>query len=505
MEALSCVDTALDFLEAHFDAQSKESSQRSHCLARGILLSARSAVLVSCDTVEGCFSSAIKDAEAAVGILRGHCTCPYTTVFLLHAMLREALARACFSEAEQGVIAQSRLNEALTLARSCCPEAEKAVSDSDDSALPTNSEVSEGPYLESPTSVLKPLFDLTERIEGARVQLLLPSFACSKSSSQNLDAPESHLACGSPELRGTGNGGGETFLALEDWLHGNNGGYLSSTPSTFPYLVGREYSEGVRGVHLRCDVDAECELLAVREEYILTVEKAKLHPCCQSLARAGVDRELSAAKHCYLAVYILCTKNDPSSHFAPYYNLLPTSFPSTPLFWAEEELKWLKGSYILEQVEDRKRNIHSDFRLITRAVSELEGAFSLDDFMWARMVVASRNFGITVDGVRTDALVPYADMLNHLRPRQTRWLYDSTRRAFLIVSLQPLAAGQQVFDSYGKKCNSRFLLNYGFTVAQNADDDTGQFHNELRLLLSLPPPASDPWHWQKADRLGGAV
>lgn len=36
------------------------------------------------------------------------------------------------------------------------------------------------------------------------------------------------------------------------------------------------------------------------------------------------------------------------------------------------------------------------------------------------MIVCSRNFGLTVDGVKTAALVPFADMLNHYRPRETR-------------------------------------------------------------------------------------
>ncbi len=44
----------------------------------------------------------------------------------------------------------------------------------------------------------------------------------------------------------------------------------------------------------------------------------------------------------------------------------------------------------------------------------------------------------------------------------------------------------QVFDSYGKKCNSRFLLNYGFAVEVNRDAD-GQCHNEVRIMLSLHP------------------
>ena len=39
------------------------------------------------------------------------------------------------------------------------------------------------------------------------------------------------------------------------------------------------------------------------------------------------------------------------------------------------------------------------------------------------MCVCSRNFGIVVDGVRTSAMVPYADMLNHYRPRSVAQPY----------------------------------------------------------------------------------
>ncbi len=58
-------------------------------------------------------------------------------------------------------------------------------------------------------------------------------------------------------------------------------------------------------------------------------------------------------------------------------------------------------------------------------------------------------------------------------------------------------------DSYGKKCNSRFLLNYGFTVEHNVDEDTGQAHNELRLILHLPPEETDPWHGRKLEMMLG--
>lgn len=88
------------------------------------------------------------------------------------------------------------------------------------------------------------------------------------------------------------------------------------------------------------------------------------------------------------------------------------------------------------------------------------------------MLVSSRIFGIEIGGVKTDALVPYADMLNHQRPRTTAWYYSDERGAFVIDAIDDIARGSQVYDSYGKKCNSRFFLNYGFINQNNDADET---------------------------------
>jgi len=81
--------------------------------------------------------------------------------------------------------------------------------------------------------------------------------------------------------------------------------------------------------------------------------------------------------------------------------------------------------------------------------------------------VSSRVFGIVVDQVKTDALVPVADMLNHKLPKQTSWFYCNNKQGFVIQSLKEISPGCEVFDSYGQKCNSRFLLNYGFVLPNN--------------------------------------
>jgi hypothetical protein len=39
------------------------------------------------------------------------------------------------------------------------------------------------------------------------------------------------------------------------------------------------------------------------------------------------------------------------------------------------------------------------------------------------MIISSRIFGINISGIKTDILVPFADMLNHRYIKQTVWNY----------------------------------------------------------------------------------
>jgi histone-lysine N-methyltransferase SETD3 len=38
----------------------------------------------------------------------------------------------------------------------------------------------------------------------------------------------------------------------------------------------------------------------------------------------------------------------------PYYDLLPPTLSNMPIFWSDEELGALKGSYLLTQIDERK-------------------------------------------------------------------------------------------------------------------------------------------------------
>lgn len=149
----------------------------------------------------------------------------------------------------------------------------------------------------------------------------------------------------------------DTFRMLEDWLVGRG-------KSQFPYLYMRRYGEGSRGVHMRTDVPSETEVMAIGLEYLITVEMGRGCPMGRRLHAAGIDRDLSASKHCYLSLFVMWDRRNPSSFFKPYYDILPQSYPNMPIFWDAAELEYLSGSYLLQQIEDRKANIKADYEAI---------------------------------------------------------------------------------------------------------------------------------------------
>ena len=61
--------------------------------------------------------------------------------------------------------------------------------------------------------------------------------------------------------------------------------------------------------------------------------------------------------------------------------------------------------------------------------------------------------------------------------------FSSLDEIVLFRSLQTIQAGAEIYDSYGQKCNHRFLLNYGFAIENNTELD-GYCPNEVPLELS---------------------
>jgi histone-lysine N-methyltransferase SETD3 len=83
-----------------------------------------------------------------------------------------------------------------------------------------------------------------------------------------------------------------------------------------------------------------------------------------------------------------------------------------------------------------------------------------------------------MNGLDTDAFVPFADMLNHSIPKQTTWRYSEKELGFIVEAYENISIGSQIHYSYGSKCNSSFFLNYGFISVPNEA-------NEVPIMASI--------------------
>lgn len=172
-------------------------------------------------------------------------------------------------------------------------------------------------------------------------------------------------------------------------------------------------------------------------------------------------------KHTYLSIFLLqeLLKGE-KSEWKLYLRLLPKDHSNFPINYTNHELSQLIGSPFLIQIHEKVYDLKRDYDRVFAANYEFR-KYKFRDFCWARTIIGSRIFGVHIEDTKTDILAPFADMLNHRLPKQTTWNYLDDKEGFLIETLEDIPQGVEVFDSYGKKCNSRYLLNYGFVVENN--------------------------------------
>ncbi|KRX06042.1 Rubisco LSMT, substrate-binding domain [Pseudocohnilembus persalinus] len=74
--------------------------------------------------------------------------------------------------------------------------------------------------------------------------------------------------------------------------------------------------------------------------------------------------------------------------------------------------------------------------------------------------------------IKNNALVQLADMINHSGNPNCEWVFNEQKNGLQIKALKEIERGDKITYSYGNKSNARYLLNYGFVVDQNYDDET---------------------------------
>ena len=75
-------------------------------------------------------------------------------------------------------------------------------------------------------------------------------------------------------------------------------------------------------------------------------------------------------------------------------------------------------------------------------------------------------------------------MLNTGYPQNTDWYYDEQKNGFTILAITDIKKNDELIDYYGKKCNYKFFLYYGFI---NLDNNGENPKNKFPLSVELNP------------------
>ena len=172
-----------------------------------------------------------------------------------------------------------------------------------------------------------------------------------------------------------------------------------------------------------------------------------------------------------LTLFLLYQRHlGPESAWAPYLAALPT--PTSVLNWTQEQLLQLQDTHLIAKARGREAAMRQKH---ARAVAALSAHFpgrlppaavAYPAFRWAWMTVQARAFGRRLPWT---ALVPFADNLNHCNT-PVKYDFDTNGNgAFRLFSSggSGTAAGQEVFNSYGRRSNQHLALEYGFTMPSN--------------------------------------
>ena len=103
-----------------------------------------------------------------------------------------------------------------------------------------------------------------------------------------------------------------------------------------------------RGVNAARDIKKGETILYVPKKQIITLEMAMASPIGKKMYEKGLRQRLISPKHSFLCTFVMQERRKPETEWNAYIDILPKNFDNFPIFFTDEEKKWLEGSPFLD-------------------------------------------------------------------------------------------------------------------------------------------------------------
>ncbi|KAK5107269.1 hypothetical protein LTR62_001585 [Meristemomyces frigidus] len=242
-----------------------------------------------------------------------------------------------------------------------------------------------------------------------------------------------------------------------------------------------------RGVVATQNIGEDDKLFSVPRSAMLTIQNSKLP-----------DDIKAQLKDPWLGLIVAMIYEDQQgadSQWKAYFDVLPTTF-DTLMFWSDEELQWLHGSAVANKIGRDSADAAFKDRVLP-LIRAHPGVFKLSDSSDDNIVQICHRMGSIImayafdietpeseneqkegeDGWEEDdmenqqkGMIPLADILNADADRCNAKLYYEDDKVTM-KAIQPIAAGDEIFNDYGPLPTADVLRRYGYTTANYAQYD----------------------------------
>lgn len=273
---------------------------------------------------------------------------------------------------------------------------------------------------------------------------------------------------------------------LTSFVCGSNGGYCH--PNVVPFRRTQKAQQAIRPNQRVLVVPRKLQIWdldALRDDFVQSELAQARHVYTNNPLHSGAFLAAYLARRAYLN-----KTNDP---MRPYFNVLPTFSmleSHHPALWSEKRLSSLlpPHSWTFNVAKGYSDTLRSEYGAFVNVSFTFVSQVTEEQYKAMRVNVMTRSFfagpptdnealpNVPLDeeleqykamfGVDLKkgchAMVPILDMYNHHPNPNVGWEYNSNEKAFVITSIKPIPAGQEIIDSYGKYTDAHLFSKFGF-------------------------------------------
>lgn len=208
-------------------------------------------------------------------------------------------------------------------------------------------------------------------------------------------------------------------------------------------------------------------ILAVPKDFIVAANNSEIKSICDSIKKI---EELKEESDLICLSVALKNKLADNAKFKEYVSYLfeTVKFANFPLLYGSAENQLIKGSYLNSLISARRSVYKLQYSILKKKKIFEKENFSEEDYFKSRIVINSKFIYLNINGKKTAALIPLADIFSSKADKSNSELVQLKSGSVQLKTLETINKKESIRVSLGKYSNYHFLINYGISVLNNS-------------------------------------